>query len=161
MLNVNHEAPVESVLISPSGSLLFTAGELRVHSSCTCIRPIYVLNNNHIKLWRFNFYIVCCCFFSKGATEIRVWDCLAGGRLLSKISQHHKTITCLRFATNSKRLVSASLDRHVKIYDIASFEVVQTLDYTSPILSLGIAVRHLDVFCVTFLRILYRHQNFF
>ncbi|CAG7717369.1 unnamed protein product [Allacma fusca] len=98
-LSVDHGAPVESVLVSPSGSLLFTAG----------------------------------------ATEIRVWDCLAGGRLLSKISQHHKTITCLRFGTNSKRLISASLDRHVKIYDMTNFEVIQTLTYASPILSLGIS----------------------
>jgi len=77
--------------------------------------------------------------FSAGSTEIRVWDCLTGGRLLSKISQHHKTITCLRFASHSKRLVSGSLDRHVKIYDMANFEVIQTLDYSSPILSLAIS----------------------
>ncbi|ODM94810.1 U3 small nucleolar RNA-associated protein 15 [Orchesella cincta] len=98
MISVHHGSPVESVLMSPSGSLLFTAG----------------------------------------LTEIRVWDCLAGGRLLTKISQHHKTITCLRFATNSKRLLSASLDRHVKVYDMNTFEVVHTYDYSSPILSMGI-----------------------
>ncbi|CAL8092690.1 unnamed protein product [Orchesella dallaii] len=98
MISVNHGSPVESVIMSPSGSLLFTAG----------------------------------------LTEIRVWDCLAGGRLLSKISQHHKTITCLRFATNCKRLLSASLDRHVKVYDMSTFEVVHTYDYSSPILSMGI-----------------------
>jgi len=75
-----------------------------------------------------------------GGTEIRVWDCLGGGRLLSKISQHHKTITCLQFASNYKRLASASLDRHVKIYEMTNFEVIQTIDYSSPILSLGISV---------------------
>jgi len=63
---------------------------------------------------------------------------LAGGRLLAKISQHHKTITCLRFATNGKRLLSSSLDRHVKVYDMNTFEVVHTYDYSSPILSMGI-----------------------
>ena len=67
---------------------------------------------------------------------------LTGGRLLSKLSQHHKTVTCLRFATDAKRLVSASLDHHVKIYDLKNFEVLSTLTYASPVLSLGIAVRN-------------------
>lgn len=65
---------------------------------------------------------------------------LAGGRLLSKISQHHKTITCLRLASGGKRLLSGSLDRHVKVYDMSTFEVIRTFDYSSPILSLGISV---------------------
>lgn len=98
IFSVNHGAPLESVLISPSGSLLFTAG----------------------------------------SSEIRVWDCLAGGRLLAKISQHHKTITCLKFATNGRRLLSSSLDRHVKVYDMSTYEVLHTFDYSSPILSMGI-----------------------
>lgn len=98
VLSVDHGAPLESVVMSPSGSLLFTAG----------------------------------------SSEIRVWDILAGGRLLSKISQHHKTVTCLKFATSGKRLLSSSLDRHVKVYDMSTFEVIHTYDFSSPILSLGI-----------------------
>lgn len=98
IFSVNHGAPLESVLMSPSGSLLFTAG----------------------------------------STEIRVWDCLTGGRLLAKISQHHKTITCLKFASNGKRLLSSSLDRHVKVYDMSTFDVLHTFNYSSPILSMGI-----------------------
>lgn len=98
VISVHHGSPVEAVLMSPTGSLLFTAG----------------------------------------STEIRVWDCLAGGRLLAKISQHHKTVTCLRFATNFRRLLSSSLDRHVKVYDMSTFQVLHTFDYSSPILSMGI-----------------------
>jgi len=75
-----------------------------------------------------------------GLTEIKVWDCLSGGRLLSKISQHHKTITCLRFANGGRRLLSSSLDRHVKIYDVTDYEVLHTYDYSSPILSLAVSV---------------------
>jgi U3 small nucleolar RNA-associated protein 15 len=99
ILSVDHGAPVEAVLPTPSGSLLFTAG----------------------------------------GTYICVWDCLTGGRLLAKISQHHKTITCLKFASEHKRLVSASLDRHVKIYDMTNYEVIQTFDYSSPIVSLAVS----------------------
>ena len=88
--------------------------------------------------------------FFVGGTEIRVWDMLTSGRLLSKISQHHKTVTCLRFASDAKRLVSASLDHHVKIYDLKNFEVLSKLAYSSPILSLGIAVRTFNYSCIIF-----------
>ncbi|KAI4463404.1 utp15 u3 small nucleolar rna-associated protein 15 family member [Holotrichia oblita] len=78
-------------------------------------------------------------FLSAGGTSIKIWDALAGGKLLGTISQHHKTITCLRLGSDNKRLLSGSLDRHVKIYDISTFKVVHTLDYPNAILSLGIS----------------------
>jgi U3 small nucleolar RNA-associated protein 15 len=83
--------------------------------------------------------ILSCFVIFPGSTEIRVWDLLSGGRLLSKISQHHKTITALKFASQGKRLLSASLDRHVKVYDMSTYEVIRSFDYSSPILSLGIS----------------------
>lgn len=79
--------------------------------------------------------------FIKGGTEIRVWDALAGGRLLAKISQHHKTVTCLKIASNGHRILSGSLDRHVKIYDSGTYKTVHSLDYPNSVLSIGISVR--------------------
>ena len=76
-----------------------------------------------------------------GGTELRVWDMLAGGRLLAKVSQHYKDITCMQLASNGKRLLTGGLDRHAKIYDVQSYQVVHTLDFPSPVLSLGITVR--------------------
>lgn len=78
-------------------------------------------------------------FLSAGGTDIKIWDTIAGGKLLGSISQHHKTITCLRLASNNKRLMSASLDRHVKIYDLNTYKVVHTLDYPNAVLSLGVS----------------------
>ncbi|GBP34413.1 U3 small nucleolar RNA-associated protein 15 homolog [Eumeta japonica] len=78
-------------------------------------------------------------FISAGGTEIKVWDILNGGKLLANISQHHKTVTTLRLASNNSRLMSASLDRHVKIYDIANFNVVHNIDYPNAILSMAIS----------------------
>lgn len=98
ILSVNHNAPVESVLMFSSGSV----------------------------------------FLSAGGTTINVWDAVAG-RLFAQLSHHHKTITCLHFASENKRLMSGSLDRHVKIYDTMTYQVVHTLDYPSPILSLAVA----------------------
>ncbi|CAH0765040.1 unnamed protein product [Bemisia tabaci] len=99
VFKVEHGAPVESILVMPSGGI----------------------------------------FLSAGGTEIRVWDAFYGGKLLTKISQHHKTITSLRLASNGNRLMSASLDQHVKIYDVSSYRSVHTLDYSNGILSLGIS----------------------
>lgn len=98
VMSVDHECPVESVLIFPSGGL----------------------------------------FISAGGTSIKVWDPVAG-RMLARVIQHHKTITSLCFASNGRRLMSASLDRHIKIYDVTSYEVVHSLNYPSPILSVAVA----------------------
>ncbi|KAJ8984640.1 hypothetical protein NQ317_009868 [Molorchus minor] len=78
-------------------------------------------------------------FLSAGGTDIKIWDSIAGGKLLGNISQHHKTITCLRLASENKRLLSSSLDRHVKVYDITTFKAVHTLDFPNAILSLGVS----------------------
>lgn len=77
-------------------------------------------------------------FISAGGTSIKVWDPVAG-KLLTEVSQHHKTITCLCFASDGRRLMSGALDRHIKIYDVTSYEVVHTLNYPSPILSVAVA----------------------
>ncbi|KAK2588454.1 hypothetical protein KPH14_004443 [Odynerus spinipes] len=78
-------------------------------------------------------------FLSAGGTEVKIWDALAGGRLLAKISQHHKTVTCLKIASNGHRILSGSLDRHVKIYDSGTYKAVHTLDYPNSVLSIGIS----------------------
>lgn len=64
---------------------------------------------------------------------------MAGGRLLAKISQHHKTITCLKTASNGHRILSGSLDRHVKIYDAGTYKTLHSLDYPNAVLSIGIS----------------------
>ncbi|CAK1542175.1 unnamed protein product [Leptosia nina] len=86
-------------------------------------------------------------FVSAGGTEIKVWDIFNGGKLLANISQHHKTVTAVRLASNNSRLVSASLDRHVKIYDVSTFKVVHNIDFPNAVLSLGISEKD-DVLAV-------------
>lgn len=78
-------------------------------------------------------------FISAGGTEIKVWDIFNGGKLLANISQHHKTVSILRLASNNSRLMSASLDRHVKIYDISTFKVVHNIDFPNAVLSMAIS----------------------
>lgn len=78
-------------------------------------------------------------FLSAGGTDVKVWDAFAGGKLLANFSSHHKTVTCMHLATNSKRLLTGSLDRHVKIYDVSTFKIVHTLDYSNAVLSLAVS----------------------
>ena len=78
-------------------------------------------------------------FLSAGGTSIKIWDARNSNRPLGQISQHHKTITCLALGSDNKRLLSGGLDRHVKVYDVSTFQVVHTIDYPNSVLSLGIS----------------------
>ncbi|KAK3606043.1 hypothetical protein CHS0354_025093 [Potamilus streckersoni] len=78
-------------------------------------------------------------FLSAGGNVVKVWDALSGGKLLTTLCHHHKTVTCLTFCSNYQRFMSGGLDRHVKIYDVSSYQVVHTLDYPGAVISLGSA----------------------
>ncbi|GFR78201.1 U3 small nucleolar RNA-associated protein 15 homolog [Elysia marginata] len=78
-------------------------------------------------------------FLSAGGNAVKVWDALAGGKLLATLTNHHKTVTSLCFCSNFQRFMSASLDKHVKVHDVASYQVVHTLSYPGPILSHGVS----------------------
>ncbi|XP_025409620.1 U3 small nucleolar RNA-associated protein 15 homolog [Sipha flava] len=97
-MSVDHEAPVESLMFLPSGSLLISAG----------------------------------------GTEVRIWDVLAG-KLLAKLTQNHKTVTALCLAKQGSAIVTASLDKHVKIYNVSTFQLSHDITYPSAVLSIDIS----------------------
>ncbi|KAK6621411.1 hypothetical protein RUM43_011717 [Polyplax serrata] len=74
-----------------------------------------------------------------GGTEIKVWDVLCANRLLARFHHHHKTVTCMCLASKGSRLLSGSLDRHVNVYDMSTFQKVHSLDYPNSVLSVGIS----------------------
>ena len=74
-----------------------------------------------------------------GGNIMKVWDLLGGGRLLQTMCNHSKPITCLAMDGDGGRLLSGSLDHHLKVYDVQEFKVRFSMDYTQPILSLGIS----------------------
>ncbi|KAH8275699.1 hypothetical protein KR044_002988, partial [Drosophila immigrans] len=80
-------------------------------------------------------------FITAGGTQVRVWDMISGCRLLTTMSQHHKTVTCLRLGSDGKRLFSGGLDRHVKIYDVSTYKTVHTMTYPNAVVSLGVAAK--------------------
>ncbi|XP_068104481.1 U3 small nucleolar RNA-associated protein 15 homolog [Hyperolius riggenbachi] len=99
VMTMEHEQPVESVLLFPSGGLLVSAG----------------------------------------GRYVKVWDLLKGGQLLVSLRNHHKTVTALCLSSSGQRLLSGSLDRHVKIYSTMNYKVVHSFDYAASILSLALA----------------------
>lgn len=99
VMTMEHEHPVESVLLFPSEGLLVSAG----------------------------------------GRYVKVWDMLKGGQLLVSLRNHHKTVTSLCLSSSGQRLLSASLDRHVKIYSTTNYKVVHSFDYAASILTLALA----------------------
>lgn len=76
---------------------------------------------------------------SAGGRYIKVWDLLKGGQALVSLKNHHKTVTCLCLSSSGQRLLSGSLDRHVKVYNTATYKVVHNFDYAASILSVALA----------------------
>ncbi|CEG48673.1 u3 small nucleolar rna-associated [Plasmopara halstedii] len=74
---------------------------------------------------------------SAGGNVIKVWDILSGGRMLHSLSSHQKTITSLSLDGTSTRLMSGSLDGHLKIYDVKTYELTHGFKYKSGVLSFG------------------------
>lgn len=54
------------------------------------------------------------------------------------LRNHQKTVTALSLANNGSRLLSGSLDGHVKVFETSGWNVVGGLKYPSPILSLSV-----------------------
>lgn len=63
---------------------------------------------------------------------------LVAAKPLRQITNHQKTVTSLSLASNGRRVVSGSLDGHVKIYETGSWNIVSTAKYPSPILSVSV-----------------------
>lgn len=76
---------------------------------------------------------------SAGGRYVKVWDILKGGQPLVSLKNHHKTVTCLCLSSSGQRLLSGSLDRHVKVYNTATYKVVHNFDYAASILSVALA----------------------
>lgn len=87
-----------------------------------------------------------------GGSEVKIWDLLAGGQLLQTLTNHQKAVTCLAFDGARTRLLTGSIDRFIKIYDLnslygsatddeaaSSSAVLHSLHYPSPILSMALS----------------------
>ena len=74
---------------------------------------------------------------SAGGSVIKIWD-MVGGRLLSSVSPHHKTITTMCVSGTGKCLVSGSLDRQVVWTDLATFRQVYNKQCPASVMAVGV-----------------------
>ena len=65
-----------------------------------------------------------------GGNHVCIWDVLGGGRLLARLSNHQKTVTSLAVSplagpasSAAPRLLTGSLDGHIKIFELDQFKV--------------------------------------
>ncbi len=65
---------------------------------------------------------------------------MSGGKLLHTLSNHQKTITTMCLDGTGTRLLTGSLDQHVKVYSLESFTVMHGMKYSSPVLSMACSV---------------------
>ncbi|EAQ85702.1 hypothetical protein CHGG_06955 [Chaetomium globosum CBS 148.51] len=70
-------------------------------------------------------------------SAISVLD-LVAAKPLRLITNHQKTVTSLSLASDGRRVVSGSLDGHVKVFETTDWNVVAGSKYPSPILSLSV-----------------------
>jgi U3 small nucleolar RNA-associated protein 15 len=84
---------------------------------------------------------------SAGSNYFGVHDLMSGGNQQFQVNNHQKVITSLCFNNDYTRVLSGSLDQHVKIYDVEEYSVVHSIKYPSPILSLAMTPD--DAFIVT------------
>lgn len=78
---------------------------------------------------------------SAAGNQIKVWDLLGSikGKPIYSISNHQKTITSMCFNSQFTRLLTASLDHQVKIYDMEDYTVAHSIRYPGPLISVGIS----------------------
>ena len=101
---------------------------------------------------------------SVGGQDVCVWDALAGGKRLRKLRCHQKTVMCAHVARNggpppaedddifagfssgksatdrvSPRLLTGSLDGHVKVHELDGFSVTHSARYPGPVLSVALS----------------------
>lgn len=63
---------------------------------------------------------------------------LISGKAEHVIASHQKTVTSLSTAQNGTRILTGSLDGHVKVHNSANWEVVAGFKYPAPVLSLAV-----------------------
>ncbi|KAJ7562666.1 hypothetical protein O6H91_03G079500 [Diphasiastrum complanatum] len=109
VLTLEHGKPLEDVLFFPSGGLVATAG----------------------------------------GNVVKIWDVMGGGKLLHQLGSHQKTVTslCMTKSTKSSsasveespRLLTSSLDGHMRVFELNSYKVTHVAKYPAPILDMDVS----------------------
>ena len=77
------------------------------------------------------------------ATEVSIWDTTTqadeGNPAVATLAGHTKDITSIAFNFYGSRLLTGSIDRHVKLYETEGYTSVHTLSFPEPVSAVGIS----------------------
>jgi len=75
-----------------------------------------------------------------GGQKISCWD-VTGRKLLHQLTAHQKTVSVVKVVDveGELRVLTGSLDGHIKVFDPANFKMLYACKYPSPVMSLGVA----------------------
>lgn len=76
---------------------------------------------------------------SGGGSEVKIWDLLSGGRLLHTFNNHQKNVTGLCFDGSGSKLLTCSLDSHVKVFNLQTLQLLHGMKYDSPLVSIAVS----------------------
>lgn len=76
---------------------------------------------------------------SAGGNTLKFWDLLSGGVLVHSMICHQKTISCLATTSDSKFIITGSLDHQVKVIRLSDYQVIHSWSFSAAVMSLGIS----------------------
>lgn len=128
---------LDTTPISPS---LLLAGSY--DNTCALIdtrikEPVFIINHDN-PIESVLFHPSGNSIFTAGGNVIKVWD-ISSHNLINVFSGHQKTITSLGLDSSKNRIVSSSLDGHIKIYDLKTYEITHGYKFNSPVLSFSLS----------------------
>mmetsp|Transcript_14279 Transcript_14279/g.53761 ORF Transcript_14279/g.53761 Transcript_14279/m.53761 type:complete len:501 (-) Transcript_14279:56-1558(-) len=77
--------------------------------------------------------------YAAAGNTVHVWDMLAGMRKIHEFSNHSKAITYMEMDTLGQRLLTSSLDGHVKVVNPATFDVMHSMRFPAGVISVSLS----------------------
>jgi len=153
---MDHGAPIESLAFFPSGAstqmphspnLLNLHTAPRFHTSISS-RRIICCGARRLNFSLITGFAAESLLVTAGGQHVCCWDLLGGRRLLHKLTAHQKTVTSVAVhhidaslggGSGGLRLLTASLDGHVKVFNPENFKLTHASKYPAPILSMALS----------------------
>mmetsp|Transcript_37673 Transcript_37673/g.97190 ORF Transcript_37673/g.97190 Transcript_37673/m.97190 type:complete len:546 (-) Transcript_37673:794-2431(-) len=76
---------------------------------------------------------------TSSGSEVKMWDIVSGGKVTKSMRNHQKPVSCLTMDGSGNRLLSAGLDRMIKVIDMNTLRVSHTIRTEEAPLSVAMA----------------------
>ncbi|VDL78989.1 unnamed protein product [Nippostrongylus brasiliensis] len=70
---------------------------------------------------------------------VKIWDVAVGGRLLTSLQYHHKSVTSLCLGAKGDVLLTGAIDRRVNVVRLLDFSLLHSMSMAAPVLSMAVA----------------------